>query len=242
MEKSLKRFYYRGRLGESFVMLDGTEHHHLSIVKRCKVGEVVMLVCGDEFDYRYEITGINREETRLSFISKSKNTKNPKTELVVFVGLIRLENLSLIVEKLGEIGATRIVPFTCARSNTPASSVNISKLGTVAEQSCKQSGRSIPLKIHPVLKFNEMISSLSQLDEVFYADRGEKKSKISRNETTSNEKRYGLVIGPEGGLTIDENLAITEISTPITLGSRTLRSETAAMVGTALVLAKLGEL
>ena len=240
MEKSYKTFFYKGRLGAD-VTLDGTEHHHLANVRRCKVDEVVVLLCGDEFDYRYKITSIARDQTKLQFISKEKNKRNPKIELVVYMGLIRLENLSWVIEKLGEIGATELVPFTCARSNVLTSTVNLTRLQGIAEQSCKQSGRSIPLKVSPVLTFNEMLSQIPDFDAVFYADRGEKRAKIT-SLTSGKMQKVGLVLGPEGGLTLEENFEIASRATPITLGMRTLRSETAAIVGTTLILASLGEL
>ena len=223
------------------VTLDGQEHHHLANVRRCKPDEVVVLFCGDEYDYKYRISNILRDETRLEFISREKNKRNPKVGLTVYIGLIRTDNLSWVIEKLSEIGATELVPFKCARSNVPTELVNISRLQTIAEQSCKQSGRSIPLRVLPVLGFNEMISSLDGFDEVYYADRGEKRKKISQVE----KKGHGhvcLVLGPEGGFNMDENMEIAMRATPITLGARTLRSETAAIVATALILSELGEI
>ena len=52
-----------------------------------------------------------------------------------------------------------------------------------------------------------------------------------------------LFIGPEGGFTEDELFQANELGIrPISLGPRTLRSETAAVAGLTLVMQALGEL
>ena len=243
MKFAQKRFFYPHNPADR-VELEGPEHHHLTHVLRAKVGERVMLFTGDEFDYNYEIDAIMRDKTVLRYLDLTKNRANPTANLTVFQGSIKHDNLSLIVEKLNEIGATNLVIFTTDHSNTPAKSINVDKLQAIANQSCKQCGRSIPLRIHPVIRFDQMLSALTNFDQVYYADRGEKRTKLSSNPASEmgEASKTALVIGPEGGFSIEENLALIERSTSITLGSRTLRSETACLVAAALVLNKLGEI
>jgi len=55
--------------------------------------------------------------------------------------------------------------------------------------------------------------------------------------------KVALLIGPEGGFTDDElQLARAKGATPISLGPRILRTETAAVVASALILYELEEL
>ncbi|MCL2756252.1 MAG: 16S rRNA (uracil(1498)-N(3))-methyltransferase [Firmicutes bacterium] len=236
----MKRFFVSQILGNDFE-LTGSEHHHLAFVMRAKPGDKIILCNGDNCDYKYTIVKITRDEATLAFDSKSKNKQNPKNKLVVFIGLIKLDNLALIVEKLNELGASELVPFTSSNSNIAAKNVNIEKLNSIAKQSCKQCGRSIPLKVHEPITFKEMLNEITSFDNTFYADRGEKQDRITR-EKTQGSSYNALVIGPEGGFTLEENLVITEVATPITLGSRTLRSETAAIAATTLILSKMGEI
>jgi 16S rRNA (uracil1498-N3)-methyltransferase len=171
-----------------------------------------------------------------------KNHQNPIKKLVVFVGLIKLDNLALIVEKLNELGAYAIVPFTSANSNVPKRGVSTDRLETIAIQSCKQCTRSTPLKIVEPVSFDEMIRDFEKFDIVLYADRGEHSVHISNVDFFKTAEHVAVIIGPEGGLTLEENLALTELATPITLGKRKLRSETAAIAASALILSKLGEI
>jgi 16S rRNA (uracil1498-N3)-methyltransferase len=53
----------------------------------------------------------------------------------------------------------------------------------------------------------------------------------------------GVFIGPEGGFTEEEiNLALAQDITPITLGPRILRSETASLVVLANIMYEMGEM
>ena len=235
-----KRFFVADRLGTDLV-LDGTEHHHLANVLRARADETVILCNGDLFDYMYKIEDINRDETVLRFLSRSKNRQNPKTKLVVFQAIIKLDNLALVVEKLNELGVSEFVPFVSKNSNMPVRSVNISKLQTIANQSCKQCGRSVPLKIHEVHDFDEMLAELPKFDNAFYADRGEKSRSIQYQDLQDSSYN-AIVVGPEGGLTLEENLALADAATPVTLGKRTLRAETAAIASATVVLHYLAEI
>ena len=223
------------------IVLDGVEHHHLANVVRCRVDEKIILVNGDLFDYKYTIEDINRDETVLRFVSRSKNKANPQTKLVVFQALIKLDNLALIVEKLNELGVSEFVPFVSRNSNQPERSVNVSKLQTIANQSCKQCGRSVPMKIHEIYDFDEVLAEIPKFDRAFYADRGEKARGIELQDL-QNTSYNAIIIGPEGGLTLEESLAVADLATPVTLGKRTLRAETAAISASTITLHYLGEI
>jgi len=238
----MKRFITTQSLGND-IKLTGPEHHHLAFVVRSKVGDNVILTNGDTNDYKYNIVKITRDETILAFDSKSKNKQNPKKSLVVFNGLIKPDNLAWIVEKLNELGVSEFVPFICANSNIKSSNFEKlqEKLQEIARQSCKQCGRSIPMKVHHPIKFAEMIHEMPNFENAFYADRGEKRAKVTKAHIEDSSYN-ALIIGPEGGFTMDENLAITEVAMPFTLGARTLRSETAAVTASAILLHKMGEI
>jgi len=210
----MKRLFVDSSLGKDFVLCKD-EHHHLANVARCRVGENVVLVKGDEFDYVYKIEDIKRDATKLSFVSKNLNTKNPKKRLVVFLGAIK--NMAQAVEQLSQIGIAEIIPFTSKNANA---ALNVPRLQKIAEQSCKQCGRSIPLVISEPLKFDKMCDVLTNFDNDSFA----------------------LVIGPEGGLNQTEAEHLAQITNPISIGKRIMRTETAAVVAATWALSQMGEL
>ena len=227
-----KRFYVSNQGLEKDLVLDGVEHKHLSKVLRLREGTEIIAVCGDEFDYHFKIDSITKTQTHLSFIEKQLNTQNPQKGLTVYIGVIKHDNLALAIEKLNEIGATEVVLFQSARcQNIP---IKLDKLQIIAQQSCKQCGRSIPLKVRGVLSFKEMLKFIPE--NTLLADATLRA--VGRQSSESN----AIIIGPEGGFIDIERTQLRKCTAPISLGARTLRVETAAIVGAAVLLSKMGEL
>ena len=80
------------------------------------------------------------------------------------------------------------------------------------------------------------------LRRVFGQDRKEARGKRAPS-FPSRPFSINLFVGPEGGFTYDEvTLARRYGITPITLGPRILRAETAGLVATAAIFYELGDL
>ena len=64
-----------------------------------------------------------------------------------------------------------------------------------------------------------------------------------RQRAAEKPVSIGLFVGPEGGFDPEEvELCLEAGAQPVTLGPRVLRTETAALVGAALILYELGDL
>ena len=152
--------------------------------------------------------------------------------------------MSLIVQKLSELGATSLVPFESEFITSKDSKNKQGKLQEIANQSIKQCRRSIPLKVQKTLSFDEMINSLKPFDKIIFAN--EKETSKSLNDTLKELKEtdnVAIIIGSEGGFSDKEISAISKLTNAISisLGSRILRAETASIFLTGLVLYELKE-
>jgi len=200
----MKRFFIEMKLGGEIVLQDG-EHHHLCNVLRMRVGDEIIIVCGDEFDYLYKIEKITKTTSTLRFISKKKNEQNPSVQTDVYLASIKPDALHTAVTGLNEIGVSDLYIFA---SEFSLKTANIEKLNNIAKQSCKQCGRSIPLRVHGVIDFKEIPANSE------------------------------IVIGPEGGFSENEkkHLSRIGINTRMYLGKRILRAETAALAAATLMM------
>ena len=219
--------------------MSGTEHNHLANVLRLRVGDEITVVCGDEFDYFYAISSISKSQTNLSLVEKRLNTCNPKQNLTIYLAVIKFDNLAQAVTQLNEIGVTEVVIFKSA--NCQNVNVNLDKLQSIANQSCKQCHRSIPLKVSGIIPFEHLPKGAIFADIIPF-ERRRGGTRWASDGVVEASDVDALIIGPEGGFTDSERAMLREKATPISLGPRILRAETAAVVGASLMLSRLGEI
>lgn len=235
----MKRFFVNKCTGEDFT-LTGTEHNHLASVLRCSVGEEIVVICGDNYNYIYRIKQIQRTGTALEFVKRTKNVCNPAKRLTVFMALIKSDNVALAVQKLTELGATELVLFNSARCNVSPVLVNVARLNTIAQQSCKQCGRSIPITVKGILSFEQLLNQIEDR-KAFFAD--ESSSALPRLHSVAGAQNdETLIIGPEGGFTKLERDRLCKKTIPVSLGKRILRAETAVIAGASIILSHMGEI
>jgi 16S rRNA (uracil1498-N3)-methyltransferase len=240
----MKSFYIEEdlKVGKLFNLI-GSEHNHLSKVLRSKVGEVVLVYNNTNFLFTCEIKDIKKEFTTLCVISREEAKTNPKSNLTLFVALLKGEKFEFLITKLTELGVSCIVPFEsefCTSKNVRDKETRQKQIAIDAIKQCK---RTKLIEISKPLKFNEMLSSLNAFDKVLFAyEKDENHSlKDVLKEIKSNEK-VAVIVGSEGGFSEKEAEEIVKSGAiQISLGNRILRAETACVALSTIVLNHLGE-
>lgn len=233
----MKTFYVNSVNGNN-IELVGDEHNHLKNVIRLNCGDQVKVVCGDDFNYFCTIMQINKNSTILKVDSKELNKANPKVNLTCYMALIKNDNLSLVVQKLTELGCSTFVPFESRYTVNKDKGTKIEKLNLITQQSLKQCGRSKPMVIKPTKKLTDLVNDLKQHDLIIFANETEKSENL--NDVlmqNKNAKNIAIIVGCEGGFEQTEiDLLINNNAKSVTLGSRILRAETASIMLTAIIL------
>ncbi len=226
----MKKFF-ANKVDNEFIF-EGDELAHFNVL-RCKLGENILCLCEDGFDYLCEVTVLGKKQAKAKIISKELNNKNPKINITVFQGLVKGEKLDLIVQKLTELGITNLYPFESEFIVAKANNNKISRLNKISLEACKQCGRSIPLNIYDVLSFNEMIHKLKNFDIVLFAN---EKNKIRNFDDIKNKNNIAIVVGSEGGFSDKEIEQINSVGAiNFGLGERILRAETACIAMSAII-------
>lgn len=234
----MKRFYFeKEKLDSNYITLDGGEISHLSVL-RISEGDKITCFCGDEYDYNCTIQEIGKKRAILRIDEKIINNANPKTVIDVFQALPKSEKLELITQKLTELGVSNIYPFESDFTIAKRNDGKIDRINKIAVEACKQCGRSIPLIVHNVVKFNNIIEKLKEYDCVIFAY--EKSTKNIKDIELKG--KIAIVVGSEGGFSENEvNLLLKENIESISLGSRILRTETASITLAGFVMLSLGD-
>ena len=226
------------------VILDGTEHNHLKNVMRITVGEEVIIVCGDQFDYLCKVEEIGRNRTVLGIMQKTKNEFNPEVKLTVFQSLVKRPAMELTIQKLTELGVLTFIPFESRYSVIQTKQGKESKLQEISNQSIKQCRRSIPMQVEPAISFKNMVKKLSDYDIVLFANEAEEKGLGLKEILSKNSKssKIAVIIGPEGGFSPEEITALSKVASSISLGKRILRAETASIALASIIMFMEGEI
>ena len=238
----MKRFFVSKQLNiNETCVIDGIEHNHIKNVMRMSVGDDIILVCGDEFDYSATIIAMSKGDTKVMITGKEKNIYNSTASVTVFQALVKSDNMSLIVQKLTELGVKDFVPFESDFITSKDKFGKVNKLQEISNQSIKQCKRSIPMMVADTMSFAKMCEELKEYDIILFANECERTKRL--NEIKFNKaQKVAIIVGSEGGFSqieIDKLVAIGANS--ITLGKRILRAETASISLTAVVMCLLGE-
>ena len=226
-----KRFYVNEQINGNSVILTDEEHNHAINVMRLKEGDKIIVVCNDKFDYICEISKIAKHSTICTVLSKELNKHNPRVVIDVFQALIKNDKMSMIVQKLSELGVANLRLFETKFQTVKPSENKKDKLQKISNQSSKQCKRSMVMIIHDCISFDKMLTALAEYDTVLFANECENVTDLqSIIQKIEKDEKIALIIGSEGGF---DNGEITKIqqsgANSISLGRRILRAETASI-------------
>lgn len=238
----MKRFFVDKKLEvNSIVKIDGIEHNHIKNVMRLNEGDSIILVCGDDYDYLANIIKFTKGDTTVEIIEKTLNEYNSRAKVSVFQALVKSDNMSLIVQKLTELGVKEFYPFESEFITSKDKNGKSSKLQEISNQSIKQCKRSIPMVVSNTLSFKQMLDKLKEYDVIVFANECEKNDMLNSSHI-SKDKSIAIIIGSEGGFSEKEIESLINIGADsISLGKRILRAETASISLTSVIMFLLGE-
>lgn len=221
--------------------IDGIEHNHIKNVMRMSVNDELILVCGDECDYYGKIVAMSKGDTSVFVTGCEKNIYNPKCDVTVFQALVKSDNMSLIIQKLTELGVKTFIPFESEFITSKDKFGKTSKFQEISNQSIKQCKRSMPMKVAETISFEKLVLALKDYDIVLFANECERIEKLE-SVGLDESKKVAIIVGSEGGFSESEINKLTQNGAKsISLGKRILRAETASIALTSVVMYLMGE-
>lgn len=231
----MHRFYCPARAQPGPIALEGDEARHLARVLRMEPGETVELFDGiATAAQRARIVRLGRDRVELEPTGEVVPGPEPSRCLTLATALPKGERLDWLVEKAVEIGVAHLQPIVTERSVVDPRPTKLQRLRRAVIEASKQCGRNRLMSLaEPVPLATVLVSAPDAQRLIAHPGVGQR----SAGSTASSETPVVLVIGPEGGLT-EAEVAQAEAQgwQPIALGATILRIETAALVGSALIL------
>lgn len=229
------RFFVDDEVGERFT-LRGDQAHQIASVLRLQPGAHITLVRnGVETDVVLET--VDTAEARGRCLAKRRVDAEPRVRLTLAVPILRGDRTEEVIEAVTQLGVSRIVPFVSSRSVVRAlADAKRERWTRVAREAAETARRGRIPAIDEPREWGRLFEALET--PVLVAWEGEALTKLA--DALPATQQLSLVIGPEGGLSMDEiALAQTHDAVTVSLGPRNLRSETAAVAAVAQVMSIL---
>jgi 16S rRNA (uracil1498-N3)-methyltransferase len=230
------RFFIEPPIDGRLVLLEGPEAHHLLHVMRLAVGEEVVLFDGTGAEFPGQIRRLGRTDVEIEIRARQMVDRELPVPLILGVALPKGDRQKWLVEKLVELGATRLVPLRTARSVAQPVRQAVERLQRTVIEASKQCGRNCLLELADACDWPDFVSGISAGAWRLVAHpairQGEEKPAASKPQFPNGTQGESicLAIGPEGGFTEQEvELARSHGWQTLDLGPRLLRIETAAL-------------
>lgn len=235
-----KRYYFDGELHvNQTVLLEGEEFHHLSAVMRTRVGESVCLINGSGKFFFGKVCEITKKNAKIQIEKQEESTSEPSVNLTVYQALAKGEKLSLIMQKITELGASELRLFESKFCDAKPSENKAERLKSIAISAAKQCGRATITKNSGAISVRQMAEEIKNFDNFFVAyENSDGHTLISSLlKLDKKSKSIAIVIGSEGGFAEDEITLLRDSGADIvSLGKRILRTETATISCTAQIM------
>ena len=242
----MHRFFVNiGNISENKVVISDSRVHQLRDVLRMKTGDEIIVLDNTGLEYRVRLANISPKEITGEIIDKKTSEAEPLTKITLYQSLLAREKFEFVLQKCTEIGVTSFVPVITERSIVrKADKITNNKLTrfeNIITEAAEQSARGkIPVLNDPV-NLSQALSELEDYD-ICLAGSTQKCPSLKKilKESKTHPENIALFIGPEGGFSENElELLAGRAVKLFSLGERILRTETAALVASAIILYEL---
>jgi 16S rRNA (uracil1498-N3)-methyltransferase len=229
------------REGDS-LLLDAETSHYVRGVLRLRKGFDLTVFNGEGLEHAAQVDLVCRDEVRLAVGAPRCPAVESQLHTHLGLGISRGERMDYAVQKATELGVTRITPlFTehcVVRLDEEKQGTRHLHWQKVSRSACEQSGRTKPPHLDEPLALEDWLDRPAGL-RLLFDPQGDT---CLRDLPAPEAGDVTLLSGPEGGFSDRErNLARQAGFTPVRLGPRILRTETAVLAALSVVQSLWGD-
>ncbi len=241
----MRRFFVnRADIHGDRVLLAGAEAHHLTVVLRLTEGDQIHLFDGTGASYQARIERITKNSVEARLLATAYPERSQR-QIHLGQGLLKGKKMDFVIQKATELGIDCVHPFTSRHCAVKHQAENRhARWQKIVLEACKQCNRPVPPTCLPVTDFDALLAATSSFGTKLVFWEQETRGRLTDFITDNPEKQPLLfLIGPEGGFCETEIARAQNAGfSPVSLGSRTLRAETATIAASAILQYLLGNL
>ena len=249
----MPRFYCPAPLviGETLGLPAGAARHVQ--VLRLQPGDTITLFnggpteCGSTGEFSATITRMGRSEVEIKVGDYHPVQREARRTMHLALAMPANERMDWLVEKATELGVASIQPLMSERSvlrlSAERAQKKVAHWQSIAVSACEQCGGNRVPRVHEVAGLGDWLKMHSQRpgrstgDSFLLSLRLDTRGLREAVANVGGSASLTFLSGPEGGLSnAEEEAALACRFTPVTLGPRVLRAETAALCALAALL------
>lgn len=220
----------------------GPDHEHLARVLRARPGEPLILLDNRGNGFHAMVVTVGKSETTAQITGRAGLPPEPPVHITVAQALGKADKFEQVIQHGTEAGASAFIPMNTERCvvEIPLSkeSERLARRRQIAKGASEQSGRAIQTEVFPFATFPSVLREMTEAECRLLLHPGVESEPLRAVlQRLPMPNRLLLMVGPEGGWSPAEVSAARAANvTPVTLGPRILRTETAALVAISQIL------
>ncbi|MCJ8053010.1 16S rRNA (uracil(1498)-N(3))-methyltransferase [Shinella curvata] len=237
----MQRLFVGGALAAGQAFEASKDHfHYLTNVLRMGDGDAVLLFNGRDGEWHATLSLPTRKRLLLTPTEQTRPQPAPSDLHYLFAPL-KVGRLDYLVQKAVEMGAGVLQPVMT--QHVQGKITSIERLEANATEAAEQCGiLAIPTVAAP-RKLDDLLADWPHERRIIFCDEGHGSQNPLPVLQGIKERKLALLVGPEGGFSDEERTLLRNLDfvTPIPLGPRILRADTAAVAAMAVIQAAIGD-
>jgi 16S rRNA (uracil1498-N3)-methyltransferase len=226
------------------LLLPKNAANHVVRVLRLREGAALIVFNGAGGEHRAELIHVDGGKAIIRIGEQLGVSGESSLRITLVQGVSRGERMDWTLQKATELGVTHIAPVLTARSvvrlDDKQTEKKLEHWQAVVIGACEQSGRSMVPAVQSPTTLRHYLSTTSKNGMRLVLNPTAPASLAGLHSLSNHVE---LLIGPEGGLDDDEVMLAEQAGfTPVRLGPRVLRTETASVVALSVLQALWGDL
>jgi 16S rRNA (uracil1498-N3)-methyltransferase len=225
------------------VILSDVVAQRIRHVLRWSIGQVFTLFDGSGGDYAAELITCNKKTVQALVGACIRQETPPALKIQLALGILRSERMDFSLQKAVELGVQTITPLFTQRTLVQLRGPQLTRREAhwqgVIRHACEQSGRSLIPQQQSAQTFANWLQQLDTSHTLLLLD-----PHAEQHLAQVHQPAHSVVItvGPEGGLAAEERAQAMQYGlTPVRLGPRILRAETAPLAALAAIQTLWGD-
>jgi 16S rRNA (uracil1498-N3)-methyltransferase len=237
------------------VTITGPQARQIAHILRMHPDDVVIVLDNSGWEIETRLISVEGQAVCGEVLRRRLASSEPRTKISLYQGVLRGRHFEFVLQKGTELGVVEFVPAIterCVVSDLVAVEKKRGRWEWIIQEAAEQCRRGRKPSLRPATLFPRACEEARQrggLSLIPWEEEGHTSLRELLRDAPSGSTRgwppisVNLFVGPEGGFSRAEiELARRYNLTPVTLGPRTFRAETAGLVAATAILYELGDL